>query len=295
MRSMGNGITNCYPDQVDSFISITVLTVFSCTLLVVTFAMVAVPAQDADTITKVQKALKEKGFDPGPIDGLIGPRTSKALREFQIQKDIQVTGQINKETLDGLGLKGGLMGRVGSGFKTAGGAVAGAATTAAGATARGAKVAADASVTAAGATASGAKAAAGGATTGAKATAKGATTGAKATASGAQTGGKAIAKGAKATAGGATAGGKAVASGATKGAKAATGWLPGGKGGDLASRVESKLKKDSGVDAEQIEVRTEGKNVYLIFSGGTQAQMNRAVVVARKVDGVDNVFIRLPE
>ena len=268
--------------------------------------MVAVPAQDADTITKVQKALKEKGFDPGPIDGLIGPRTSKALREFQIQKDIQVTGQINKETLDGLGLKGGLMGRVGSGFKTAGGAVAGAATTAAGATARGAKVAADASVTAAGATASGAKAAAGGATTGAKtaaggattgakATAKGATTGAKATASGAQTGGKAIAKGAKATAGGATAGGKAVASGATKGAKAATGWLPGGKGGDLASRVESKLKKDSGVDAEQIEVRTEGKNVYLIFSGGTQAQMNRAVVVARKVDGVDNVFIRLPE
>ena len=27
MRSMGNGITNCYPDQVDSFISITVLNV----------------------------------------------------------------------------------------------------------------------------------------------------------------------------------------------------------------------------------------------------------------------------
>ena len=27
MRSMGNGITNCYPDQVDSFISITALSV----------------------------------------------------------------------------------------------------------------------------------------------------------------------------------------------------------------------------------------------------------------------------
>ena len=60
------------------------LAVLSCTLLVVTFAMVAVPAQDADTITKVQKALKEKGFDPGPIDGLMGSRTSKALRDFQI-------------------------------------------------------------------------------------------------------------------------------------------------------------------------------------------------------------------
>ena len=264
------------------------LAVFSCTLLVVTFAMVAVPAQDADTITKVQKALKEKGFDPGPIDGLMGPRTSKALRDFQIQKDIQVTGAINKETLDRLGPKGSLMGRVGSIVKTAGGAVAGAATTAGRATARGARVAADASVTAAEATASGA-------TTGAKAAAKGATTGAKATASGAQTGARAATKGAKATARGATAGGKAVASGATKGAKATRGWLPGGKGGDLASRVESKLQKDSGVNAEQIEVRTEGKNVYLIFSGGTQAQWNRAVVVARKVDDVDNVFIRLPE
>ncbi len=140
-----------------------------------------------------------------------------------------------------------------------------------------------------------AEATASGATTGAKAAAKGATTGAKATASGAQTGARAATKGAKATARGATAGGKAVASGATKGAKATRGWLPGGKGGDLASRVESKLKKDSGVNAEQIEVRTEGKNVYLIFSGGTQAQWNRAVVVARKVDDVDNVFIRLPE
>ena len=257
------------------------LAVLFCTLLVVTFAMAAVPAQDADTITKVQKALKEKGFDPGPIDGLMGPRTSKALRDFQIQNDIQVTGEINKGTLDRLGLKGSLMGRVGSSFRTAGGAVAGAATTAgkatADATTRGARAVADASVTAAEATASGA-------TTGAKAVAKGATTGAKATT-----------KGAKATAGGAAAGGKAVASGATRGAKAATGWLPGGKGGDLADRVEAKLKKDSGVNTEQVEVRTEGKNVYLIFSGGTQAEWNRAVVVARKVDGVDNVFIRLPE
>ena len=268
------------------------LAVLSCTLLVVTFAMATVPAQDAGTITKVQKALKEKGFDPGPIDGLMGPRTSKALRDFQIQNDIQVTGKINKGTLDRLGLKGSLMGRVGSSCRTAGGAVAGAATTAgkatADATTRGAKAVADASVTAAEATASGA-------TTGAKATAKGATTGAKATASGATTGGKAVAKGAKATARGAAAGGKAVASGAARGAKAATGWLPGGKGGDLADRVEARLKKASGVNTEQVEVRTEGKNVYLIFAGGTQAEWNRAVVVARKVDGVDNVFIRLPE
>ncbi len=242
------------------------LSVLSCTLLVVILAMLAVPAQDAELITKVQSALKSKGFDPGPIDGLMGPRTNRALREFQIQKDIQVTGEINKETLGRLGIKGSFMGRVGSGFKTAGGAVAGAATTAGKATARGAKVAADASVTAAEATASGANTAAGAATTGAKATASGATTGAK-----------------------------AVASGATKGAKASTNWLPGKKGGDLADRVEARLKKDLKLTSEDVWVRTEDKNVYLIFSGGSQAEWNRAVVVARKVDGVDNVFIRLPE
>ena len=272
------------------------LAVLSCALLVVTFAMVAVPAQDAGTITKVQKTLKEKGFDPGPIDGLMGPRTSKALRDFQIQNDIQVTGEINRETLDRLGLKGSLMGRVGSSFKTAGDAIAGAATTGAKATASGATTGAKA--TAKGATAGG-KAVASGATTGAKATASGATTGAKATASGATTGAKATASGAttgaKATAKGATAAGKAVASGATKGAKAATSWLPGKKGGDLANRVESRLKKDLNLTSEDVRVRTEDKNVYLIFSGGTRAEWNRAVVVARKVDGVDNVFIRLPE
>ena len=179
------------------------LSVLPCALLVVTLAMLSVPAQDAELITKVQSALKDKGLDPGPIDGLMGPRTSRALRDFQIQNDIQVTGEINKETLDRLGIKGSFLGRVGSSFKAAGGAVAGAATT------------------------------------GAKATASGATTGAKATAKGA------------------TAGGKAVASGATKGAKAATSWLPGKKGGDLADRVEARLKKDLNLTSEDVRVRTE--------------------------------------
>ena len=80
------------------------LSVLPCALLVVTLAMLVVPAQDAELITKVQSALKDKGLDPGPIDGLMGPRTSRALRDFQIQNDIQVTGEINKETLDRLGI-----------------------------------------------------------------------------------------------------------------------------------------------------------------------------------------------
>jgi peptidoglycan hydrolase-like protein with peptidoglycan-binding domain len=31
----------------------------------------------------MQQTLKDKGFDPGPIDGTMGPRTAAALRDYQ--------------------------------------------------------------------------------------------------------------------------------------------------------------------------------------------------------------------
>ncbi|HZY30669.1 MAG TPA: peptidoglycan-binding domain-containing protein, partial [Candidatus Methylomirabilis sp.] len=30
-----------------------------------------------------QEAMKAKGFDPGPIDGIMGPKTTSALKDFQ--------------------------------------------------------------------------------------------------------------------------------------------------------------------------------------------------------------------
>src|SRR5206468_11538345 len=40
----------------------------------------------------------EKGIDPGPIDGIHGPRTSSALREYQKKENIKVTGRLDSET-----------------------------------------------------------------------------------------------------------------------------------------------------------------------------------------------------
>jgi hypothetical protein len=60
-------------------------------------------AASAD-VREAQVALKEKGFDPGPIDGIMGPRTSAAVREFQDKENLRVTGQLDAETrakLDG--------------------------------------------------------------------------------------------------------------------------------------------------------------------------------------------------
>lgn len=37
-----------------------------------------------DFVRQVQEALARRGFDPGPIDGLYGPKTAAALNSFQV-------------------------------------------------------------------------------------------------------------------------------------------------------------------------------------------------------------------
>lgn len=51
----------------------------------------------------IQKALKNKGFDPGTMDGKMGPGTAAALKAFQSSRGLPV-GQLNKDTFRALGL-----------------------------------------------------------------------------------------------------------------------------------------------------------------------------------------------
>jgi murein L,D-transpeptidase YcbB/YkuD len=55
-------------------------------------------------IQELQQALQEQGNDPGPIDGIMGPLTQQALREFQQDEGLAATGQLNEETLEALDL-----------------------------------------------------------------------------------------------------------------------------------------------------------------------------------------------
>jgi peptidoglycan hydrolase-like protein with peptidoglycan-binding domain len=55
-------------------------------------------------VKKVQEALKEKGHDPGPIDGVMGPKTQEALRAFQQANNLKATGRIDSETAQKLGI-----------------------------------------------------------------------------------------------------------------------------------------------------------------------------------------------
>ena len=56
-------------------------------------------------IKQVQKKLKEAGYDPGSIDGYYGRRTQSAIRQYQQDKGLQVSGILDDRTLEKLGLK----------------------------------------------------------------------------------------------------------------------------------------------------------------------------------------------
>jgi peptidoglycan hydrolase-like protein with peptidoglycan-binding domain len=58
--------------------------------------------QDATKVRKAQEKLKSSGFDPGPIDGNMGPQTKEALRDYQKARGLPQTGMLDRETEEAL-------------------------------------------------------------------------------------------------------------------------------------------------------------------------------------------------
>jgi hypothetical protein len=59
-------------------------------------------APQFNTTRAVQAALAWRGFYSGRIDGVMGPETRSAIRDFQRQQGLPVTGQIDSETTNAL-------------------------------------------------------------------------------------------------------------------------------------------------------------------------------------------------
>jgi peptidoglycan hydrolase-like protein with peptidoglycan-binding domain len=55
-------------------------------------------------IMAAQQALKDKGRDPGMIDGKMGPRTRAALTDYQKAEGLKVTGRLDNDTRAKLGM-----------------------------------------------------------------------------------------------------------------------------------------------------------------------------------------------
>ena len=64
------------------------------------------PSDQTELTKEIQKMLKEKGFDPGPIDGIAGSKTLSALTEYQKKNGLTSTNGINAKAYGQLSIWG---------------------------------------------------------------------------------------------------------------------------------------------------------------------------------------------
>lgn len=61
-------------------------------------------APSSEAITAAQRRLHDKGFYKGDYDGRLGPETQAAVREYQENSNLNVTGRLDQATLSRLGV-----------------------------------------------------------------------------------------------------------------------------------------------------------------------------------------------
>ena len=61
---------------------------------------------DQHVVREAQRALNDKGFSAGTVDGIMGPHTEQALRDFQQSQGLNTTGNLDQQTLSALGVSG---------------------------------------------------------------------------------------------------------------------------------------------------------------------------------------------
>ncbi len=70
---------------------------------------------DSQAVRQVQQALRNKGHNPGAIDGIMGPRTHSALQAYQRSENLSGASGLDQRTLDALGVQASPgMGSIGS-------------------------------------------------------------------------------------------------------------------------------------------------------------------------------------
>lgn len=63
------------------------------------------PLMRGTLVKKVQQALLAAGFNPGKTDGVYGPQTAHAVRDFQNTRDLVADGEVGPPTLKALKLR----------------------------------------------------------------------------------------------------------------------------------------------------------------------------------------------
>ncbi|WP_221930957.1 peptidoglycan-binding protein [Telmatospirillum sp. J64-1] len=66
-----------------------------------------------EMVSQVQAQLQQQGYNVGPIDGIWGPQTRSALMQFQADRGLPVTGQLEPQTLASISQGGSQVGQTG--------------------------------------------------------------------------------------------------------------------------------------------------------------------------------------
>ena len=61
-------------------------------------------AASSEDVKKVQQSLSDKGYDAGPVDGVLGSRTRASIRQYQASEKLTVNGRLDAETAGKLGV-----------------------------------------------------------------------------------------------------------------------------------------------------------------------------------------------
>ena len=61
-------------------------------------------AEDSSYEADVQRALKRRGYYYGDVDGDIGPQSRAAIREYQADHRLAITGRVDGSLLRSLGI-----------------------------------------------------------------------------------------------------------------------------------------------------------------------------------------------
>lgn len=60
---------------------------------------------DPQTVRQIQQKLQDEGYRVGAIDGIWGPKTSSALKEFQQAQGLDADGTLSQSTISALGIQ----------------------------------------------------------------------------------------------------------------------------------------------------------------------------------------------
>src|SRR4030095_14899336 len=65
----------------------------------------------SDQVRQIQQALSDRGYNPGPVDGVMGPKTRQAMHNFRQAQGLTGGDSMDSATLSALGVDTGSSGR----------------------------------------------------------------------------------------------------------------------------------------------------------------------------------------